>query len=86
MATLTEEKLAVEHKPFVPDSANLKEFTWSAVIVGSLLGIVFGASSLYLVLKVGMDGVGLHSGRGVVDYAQFRVLAKLPFILPRHHP
>ncbi|HYT88543.1 MAG TPA: hypothetical protein VEL76_07530, partial [Gemmataceae bacterium] len=42
------------HKPYVPDYANLPEFTWPAVVVGALLGIVFGASSLYLLLKVGM--------------------------------
>lgn len=43
-----------EHKPYVPDDAVMPEFTWSAVLVGVVLGIVFGASSLYLVLKVGM--------------------------------
>ena len=32
----------------------LPEFTWPAVLVGAVLGIVFGASSLYLVMKVGM--------------------------------
>ncbi|MEK7389964.1 MAG: oligopeptide transporter, OPT family [Elusimicrobiota bacterium] len=42
------------HKPYVPDSAVMPELTWSAVTVGSVLGIIFGASSLYLVLKVGM--------------------------------
>ena len=42
------------HQPYVPDSAQIPEFTWSAVILGALLGIVFGASSLYLLLKVGM--------------------------------
>ena len=42
------------HEPYVPDDAHMREFTWSAVIVGALLGLVFGASSLYLVLKVGM--------------------------------
>jgi uncharacterized oligopeptide transporter (OPT) family protein len=41
-------------KPYVPDYVNMPEFTWSAVILGALLGIVFGASSLYLLLKVGM--------------------------------
>ena len=41
-------------QPYVPDDAKLPEFTWSAVLVGAVLGIVFGASSLYLVLKVGM--------------------------------
>ena len=42
------------HQPYVADDVSMPEFTWSAVAVGSLLGIVFGASSLYLVLKVGM--------------------------------
>ncbi len=42
------------HQPYVPDDVTLPEFTWSAVLVGAILGIIFGASSLYLVLKVGM--------------------------------
>jgi uncharacterized oligopeptide transporter (OPT) family protein len=41
-------------QPHVPDHANLPEFTWQAIIVGAVLGIIFGASSLYLVLKVGL--------------------------------
>lgn len=43
-----------EHKPYIPPSESPAEFTPSAVIVGAVLGIIFGASSLYLVLKVGM--------------------------------
>jgi uncharacterized oligopeptide transporter (OPT) family protein len=42
------------HKPYVPDFVNMPEFTWSAVLLGAVLGIIFGASSLYLLLKVGM--------------------------------
>lgn len=41
-------------RPYVPDSASMPELTWSAVLLGAVLGIVFGASSLYLVLRVGM--------------------------------
>jgi len=41
-------------RPHVPESADLPELTWSAVLLGAILGIVFGASSLYLVLRVGM--------------------------------
>src|SRR5262249_26141259 len=41
-------------QPYVADKAELPELTWPAVVMGSLLGIVFGASSLYLFLKVGM--------------------------------
>ncbi len=42
------------HEPYVPDDVEMAEFTWPAVLVGVVLGIIFGASSLYLVLKVGM--------------------------------
>ena len=44
-------------KPFVPYIAagtELREFSWRAVIMGTILGAIFGASSLYLVLKVGL--------------------------------
>ena len=41
-------------EPFIPASVNMLEFTARAVITGAILGIVFGASSLYLVLKVGL--------------------------------
>ena len=41
-------------QPYIPAKAELPELTLSAVVMGSLLGIIFGASSLYLFLKVGM--------------------------------
>jgi putative OPT family oligopeptide transporter len=41
-------------KPYVPDKVVMPEFTLSAVLLGSALGLIFAASSLYLVLKVGM--------------------------------
>jgi putative OPT family oligopeptide transporter len=43
-----------EFQPFVPASESPPEFTWPTVLAGVVLGIVFGASSLYLVLKVGL--------------------------------
>lgn len=45
---------APPHQPYVPDQQRIPEFTFPAVLVGAVLGIIFGASSLYLVLKVGM--------------------------------
>src|SRR5262245_23948204 len=42
------------HKPYVPDAVRMPELTWSAVLLGTSLGLIFAASSLYLVLKVGM--------------------------------
>ena len=41
-------------RPYVPPEQELAELTVPAVVVGAVMGIVFGASSLYLVLKVGM--------------------------------
>jgi putative OPT family oligopeptide transporter len=41
-------------KPYIPATAQLPELTWRALIMGTVLGMVFGASSLYLVLKVGL--------------------------------
>jgi putative OPT family oligopeptide transporter len=41
-------------RPYIPDEARLPEMTFRALALGTLLGMVFGASSLYLVLKVGL--------------------------------
>ena len=41
-------------RPYIPDEARLPEMTFRALLLGTLLGMVFGASSLYLVLKVGL--------------------------------
>jgi putative OPT family oligopeptide transporter len=43
-----------EFKPFIAASKFIPELTIGPVLIGMLLGIVFGASSLYLALKVGM--------------------------------
>ena len=42
------------HKPYVPSTSILAEFTPRAVILGALFGIIFGASTVYLGLKVGL--------------------------------
>ena len=47
-------ELVKEHKPFISPNDNPRELTVIAVLMGAILGIVFGASSLYLVLKVGI--------------------------------
>ena len=67
---------AAEHKPYVPDSAHMEEYTWPAVIVGAVLGIVFGASSLYLVLKVGMT-VSASIPIAVLSITLFRLFSNL---------
>ncbi len=63
------------HEPYIPDSARLPELTFSALLMGALLGIVFGASSLYLSLKVGMT-VSASIPVAVLSIALFRVFGK----------
>jgi putative OPT family oligopeptide transporter len=65
-----------DHYPYVPDDAQLHEFTFGAVLAGALLGIVFGASSLYLVLKVGLT-VSASIPVAVLSITLFRVLSKV---------
>jgi putative OPT family oligopeptide transporter len=67
---------ASQVKPYVAVDSPMPEFTWSAVIVGALLGIVFGASSLYLVLKVGMT-VSASIPIAVLSITLFRLFSKL---------
>lgn len=42
------------HRPYVPAATKLAEFTPRAVILGAIFGIIFGASTVYLGLKVGL--------------------------------
>lgn len=63
-------------EPFIPDQTNLREFTLRAVLTGAVLGIIFGASSLYLVLKVGLT-VSASIPVAVISLAMFRGLSKL---------
>lgn len=68
------EKAGSTFRPYVPDSASQPELTWSAVGLGALLGIVFGASSLYLFLKVGMT-VSASIPVAVLSITIFRALS-----------
>ncbi len=63
-------------QPFVPASQSPPEFTLAPIIVGSLLGILFGASSVYLVLKVGLT-VSASIPVAVLAFALFRVISKV---------
>ena len=62
-------------EPFIPDHVAMREFTLRAVLTGAVLGMVFGASSLYLVLKVGLT-VSASIPVAVISLAMFRGLSK----------
>jgi len=63
-------------RPYIPASVtNLRELTPLPLIVGTLLGIIFGASSLYLVLKTGLT-VSASIPVAVIAITLFRLLSK----------
>jgi len=64
------------HTPFVPPEKAMPELTLPAVVVGALLGIVFGASSLYLVLKVGLT-VSASIPVAVLSITLFRLFSRI---------
>ncbi len=41
-------------EPFVPANTLIKEFTVKAVLIGCLMGMLFGAATVYLALKAGL--------------------------------
>jgi putative OPT family oligopeptide transporter len=63
-------------RPHVAPEAHVREFTPVPLIVGTLLGIIFGASSLYLVLKVGLT-VSASIPVAVISITIFRLFSKL---------
>ena len=63
-------------RPYIPAEAHLRELTPLPLIMGTFLGMVFGASSLYLVLKVGLT-VSASIPVAVISITLFRVLSKL---------
>jgi putative OPT family oligopeptide transporter len=62
--------------PYIAPETSLRELTPRAVIVGTILGMVFGASSLYLVLKVGLT-VSASIPVAVISITFFRILSKM---------
>ena len=64
------------HKSFIPSSQIIPELTLAPILLGIILGIVFGASSLYLALKVGMT-VSASIPVAVLSITLFRGLSKV---------
>src|SRR6266404_3505332 len=64
--------------PYIPPGVEMPELTVLPLIMGTILGIIFGASSLYLVLKVGLT-VSASIPVAVISITLFRVLKKVGF-------
>src|ERR1043166_68277 len=63
-------------EPYISPETSLPEFTPRALILGTLLGLIFGASSLYLVLKVGLT-VSASLPVAVISITLFRLFSRL---------
>ncbi|MEO6259704.1 MAG: oligopeptide transporter, OPT family [Thermoanaerobaculia bacterium] len=63
-------------EPYIPPETEIRELTVLPLIVGTILGMIFGASSLYLVLKVGLT-VSASIPVAVISITLFRILSKL---------
>jgi putative OPT family oligopeptide transporter len=66
------------NRPLIPASAALRELTPVPLIMGVLLGVIFGASSVYLVLKVGLT-VSASIPVAVISLTVFRILKRLGY-------
>lgn len=62
-------------RSYIPASVTMPELTPLPLIIGTLLGMVFGASSLYLVLKVGLT-VSASIPVAVISITLFRLFSK----------
>lgn len=63
-------------QPYIPSGVRMRELSILPLIAGTILGVIFGASSLYLVLKVGLT-VSASIPVAVISITLFRLLSKL---------
>src|ERR1700704_563293 len=54
MSTPTTVNGPKKHKPFVPDTIEMREFTFRAVLLGLVMTVVLGAANAYLGLRAGI--------------------------------
>jgi putative OPT family oligopeptide transporter len=76
MSTLASEQKPANIESFIAPETQMRELTWRAVLTGTFLGMIFGASSLYLTLKVGLT-VSASIPVAVISLALFRGLSRL---------
>ena len=68
--------LLATFRPYIPANTHVRELTPLPLIVGTALGMIFGASSLWLVLKVGLT-VSASIPVAVISISLFRLLSKV---------
>src|SRR5437764_14473268 len=66
--------VSAQFEPYIPAETELRELTPLPIILGTILGMIFGAASLYLVLKVGLT-VSASIPVAVLSITFFRILS-----------
>src|SRR5262249_38866650 len=61
-----------KHQPFVPETMEMKEFTFRAVFLGLLMTIVLGAANAYLGLRAGITIAATYPA-AVIGMAVLRI-------------
>src|SRR5437899_4365818 len=64
-----------EHQPYVPAAQSPAELTGRALVLGSILGLIFGASNVYLALKIGLT-VSASIPIAVLSITIFRAIGR----------
>src|SRR5882672_3588002 len=54
MTSVSAAPSAVTHQPYIPATQSPAELTPRAIALGVVLGLIFGASNVYLALKIGL--------------------------------
>jgi putative OPT family oligopeptide transporter len=62
-----------KHRPYVPESMEMKEFTFRAVLIGLFLTALLGSANAYLGLKAGMTIAATYPA-AVISMALLRLM------------
>ena len=62
-----------KHRPYVPETMEMKEFTFRAVLIGLVMTVVLGAANAYLGLRAGMTIAATYPA-AVIGMALLRLM------------
>src|SRR5713226_7194990 len=72
MSSPSNPQIPKKHQPFVPETMEMKEFTWRAVVVGLVMTVILGAANAYLGLRAGITIAATYPA-AVIGMAVLRV-------------
>src|SRR6266568_4025799 len=72
MSSPSNPQIPKKHQPFVPETMEMKEFTWRAVVLGLFMTVILGAANAYLGLRAGITIAATYPA-AVIGMAVLRV-------------